>query len=958
MARKQDGSGEKQDTGTSAGPTEGRSAAEPERTRLQRGGEWRRHSPPAAGDERLVELQVRAFGYPCAGGSGRFNPGYRRFPRLDIILTAVTGESFTACEPTDDDGLARLAVPANQTYRISARPPRGYELPDPLPEVEVGSSGVATGEIGFVPTPGILNLSAFLDRGHGAERQTPQPISVDIYQGHRYIACITTGGKPYPQAIDCPGLVTVAPRVAIIGARRVRPVSAEIVVQVGAGETVDLRIPIEDAPGQLRVAAFFVDEADDRERHTELPATFDLYEGHSPVGDLRQSHAAFGTVSEVLFDELREGYYTIVAHGPETVAGVPIEPFSPRGGVLTVHLPAGQASTNVHEFLFRPCLGRVSGLVVDGTCSEGLEGVEVVLYATQGTGQSRSTYTGSGGTFFFPELPPGEYVVGPAERKVTIAGARWEWASTTAAQRVTVTASRTTETKQFSLVPEEAGIYGVVRTAEGELARNAVVEIYYENGELYRTVVANEKAEFRSVVPRSGRYLVGVRESTDRLPVVVSSYAEANPIARDGGRAAASRIGPGGGPPGGLGGAVEDIASYPLIITEEVGVSGGARPAAAGAPGAAPLGQIVHGALREVLAWRPKPNDPKGFVAALTQAFTCKEFEGRTQCAWTPRSYAVQADIGAVTGAQASIHARARAALAESVPLLEGLFPLRADSDNEETEAARAIVRSELTELVNELGVEGGPRVERVDALFQLLLGLIPGQLPPSDPLTVGGQLGRLREAFGLKRLGVNTVDEERNLTNFMILVEYVSSLKTSWESQREFFARAGAQPFLGTQLVLLSRALGVVAESVQEVQLVMDSVFLRSAERQTVSLTFAGKTVTVPGKTPTPVVFQFPSHTAPLFVSELLAWAERFASEEGPRLIQDGGRAGVNAFFPTIDDLRRLVRGALIPTQDQPPANPLPAAYRTVRVQRALQELAVGLDEVARLADPLKLQP
>jgi hypothetical protein len=204
----------------------------------------------------------------------------------------------------------------------------------------------------------------------------------------------------------------------------------------------------------------------------------------------------------------------------------------------------------------------------------------------------------------------------------------------------------------------------------------------------------------------------------------------------------------------------------------------------------------------------------------------------------------------------------------------------------------------------------------------------------------------------------VNTVDEERNLTNFMILVEYVSSLKTSWESQREFFARAGAQPFLGTQLVLLSRALGVVAESVQEVQLVMDSVFLRSAERQTVSLTFAGKTVTVPGKTPTPVVFQFPSHTAPLFVSELLAWAERFASEEGPRLIQDGGRAGVNAFFPTIDDLRRLVRGALTPTQDQPPANPLPAAYRTVRVQRALQELAVGLDEVARLADPLKLQP
>jgi hypothetical protein len=189
-----------------------------------------------------------------------------------------------------------------------------------------------------------------------------------------------------------------------------------------------------------------------------------------------------------------------------------------------------------------------------------------------------------------------------------------------------------------------------------------------------------------------------------------------------------------------------------------------------------------------------------------------------------------------------------------------------------------------------------------------------------------------MREVLGLKRTFVTTIEEEQDLSDFLTLIDYVSSLKMSWDTQRAAFDRKGlVQPFLGTQLVLVSRELAVIAESVQEVYFAMDSVFLGAAERQTIRLV------------PT-------DGSSPIFVSELLDWADRFASDEGPRLILDAGKLGVQAFFPTIERLRKLVRDSLIPPQD---AKRLPDAYATSRVQSALEELTVHLDNTAALVRP-----
>lgn len=386
---------------------------------------------------------------------------------------------------------------------------------------------------------------------------------------------------------------------------------------------------------------------------------------------------------------------------------------------------------------------------------------------------------------------------------------------------------------------------------------------------------------------------------------------------------------------------LDDLQSFP-ILTEEVEVPTTSRPAPSSVAGTSTLGDIVHNALRDVLGWRPKAHDPKSFVIALKQAFTPSEVEGRTAWTWTPRTYAIETDLGAITGAQASIYARAKAALEQSLPLLEGLQPLRSDADDEDLEASRAIVRSALKEIVDELGIRGGPRVVRVDELFASLLGNV---INLTDPEQVGGQLGLLRDRFGMQRQFVNTVEEEQNLTNFLILVDSAVSLRLTWESQKPFFTRTSPDVFFGTQQVLLGRALGVVAESVHEAYFAMNSVFLGPAERETTILQLpiqdeAGQNIIVT-----------------LTVAELLDWVERFATDEGLRLIREGGKDGViHAFVPTVEKLRDVVRAAAVIAQSNSD-NPT-QAFHTARVRRALNELQGHLETTFGLAGQIKRLP
>lgn len=419
--------------------------------------------------------------------------------------------------------------------------------------------------------------------------------------------------------------------------------------------------------------------------------------------------------------------------------------------------------------------------------------------------------------------------------------------------------------------------------------------------------------------------------------------------------------------------AVNAATAFP-ILTEEVGYppSPLAPPGkTGGATGGSQLGQMAMKAIADVLGWKPKVGDPKGFVGALNASFTCQEVEGHNECVWAPRTYAVQTDIGGgITGAQASLYTRAKDAIDESLKLLDGLYPLRPDADAEYIQATREVVRNQLNQLVVELGMAGGPRVTRVDQIFLLLTGVLPPNPPVFDPdaLASRSQLATLRRVLGLARLPlipgnpaavppipnepgnfVNTVEDETDQTNFRIIVDYVTSLQQSWNVNRPFFLvgpGAAPQAFFGTQLVLISQQLAVVVESVDEVRFALDSMFIGPEEQQTVLINFA--------LSANPLV----NILQPMFVDGVLSWIRDFAAEEGPRIVQEGGTYGVGlTFIPILQ--QSLIPAATGLTDPAIVTGPgVPPAFNTPRVANAVNDLLDQLNNLLTLAQQIQPAP
>ncbi|MFD3401173.1 hypothetical protein ACFWUU_10870 [Kribbella sp. NPDC058693] len=369
---------------------------------------------------------------------------------------------------------------------------------------------------------------------------------------------------------------------------------------------------------------------------------------------------------------------------------------------------------------------------------------------------------------------------------------------------------------------------------------------------------------------------------------------------------------------------VEVDQAFPLMTTDSV-----ARPTATSGTG--DQGPVVSAAIRDVLGWRPRVQDPKAFTAALSASFELSTFEDHVVTKYVPRGVAVQADLGGVTGGQASLYLRAKAAHEQITRMLDSLQPLRTDADPQDCEAYRTLVRDSVRRIVLEFGREGGPRVALVDSAFGVLTGFSPntitgsvgalpgmgskqpgvvaqpmapfGGSPPAppvvlaavaevDPDSVPGQLGALRDRFGLDDDHVNTVDEEKQRTSFWTLVELVTDLQRSWALRRTDFTLGAGSGFLGTDLVQISRLLAAASEQVDEFEAVLDSVLVSGAERQTVIL----------------------DRGTGLTLDDLTQWLRVFVTEDGPNIIRDTGRDGlVSSFTPTAIDLLVTLRDKLV---------------------------------------------
>ncbi|MFC5265428.1 hypothetical protein ACFPJ1_25240 [Kribbella qitaiheensis] len=370
---------------------------------------------------------------------------------------------------------------------------------------------------------------------------------------------------------------------------------------------------------------------------------------------------------------------------------------------------------------------------------------------------------------------------------------------------------------------------------------------------------------------------------------------------------------------------VEVDQAFPLMTTD------GVSRASTSTGTTGDQGPAVSAAIRDVLGWRPRVQDPKAFTAALSASFELSTFEDHVIAKYVPRGVAVQADLGGVTGGQASLYLRAKAAHEQITRMLDSLQPLRTDADPQDCEAYRGLVRDSVRRIVLELGREGGPRVPLVDSAFSVLTGfqpsnagtftqgpvpsarptlaaifapatsfgssggttgLVPTAVAEIDPDSVPGQLGALRDRFGLDDDHVNTVDEEKQRTSFWTLVELVTDLQRSWETRRLDFTLGAGNGFLGTDLVQISRLLAAASEQVDEFEAVLDSVLVSAAERQTVVL----------------------DRGTGLTLDDLVQWLRVFFTEDGPNIIRDTGRDGlVSSFTPTVAALLLTLRDKLV---------------------------------------------
>jgi hypothetical protein len=360
----------------------------------------------------------------------------------------------------------------------------------------------------------------------------------------------------------------------------------------------------------------------------------------------------------------------------------------------------------------------------------------------------------------------------------------------------------------------------------------------------------------------------------------------------------------------------------------------GNAPAAKAAP-AGDQTPNVTAVLRDVLGWRPIPQDPKAFVAALTASFELTDVQGHVESRYRARGFSMQADLGAVSGGQASLYARAKAGLTHMLELLDGLTPLRPDFDVEDGAAVRALVRTELNRIVAEVGMTGGPRSALVDSSFVVVLGIDTSDADASEfddvtGDTVGGQLGRLRDVFGLVDEHVNTIEEERVRTSYWTLVDEVLDLARAWAIWSKVLAGGTTGGFLGTDLVLLSRLMEAASEQVDEYEEILDSVLIGGADRQTIWLD-AARGLTLQG---------------------LIDWTRQFLRVDGPAYLNDSGRDGLeSAFLPTVERLEQVYLDVLVDPLATNPAG-FPPGLSAARSVVALTSLVDVIHQLTQTTE------
>ena len=297
---------------------------------------------------------------------------------------------------------------------------------------------------------------------------------------------------------------------------------------------------------------------------------------------------------------------------------------------------------------------------------------------------------------------------------------------------------------------------------------------------------------------------------------------------------------------------------------------------------------------------------------------------------------------GAITPEQAVLYRQASLVAADVLPVLRALQPRSETVDPDQVEKVRGMVELEVRGLVEEFGRLDGPREQRVEFYLDALLG-------PGEATGHVGDFVRLLVAADVSK-DYTSLDEQKEKANRELLRRQVRNLKAAWEDYKAAVPppAAGKPGTFSERVVEANQLLAAVAETNGNLLAAMDAIGFTVAERR-ISRIAAGvpalTTLGDRGLAPSTIV-----------VNDLTDWIEKYATNQGPYLVDALGQPGLDLVTDEAAVLFAIVASIVIQLLAvelgiDATTPSVPPELSDERVQDELEDLLSELKRLAGLA-------
>ncbi|HEX7828809.1 MAG TPA: hypothetical protein VF787_04105, partial [Thermoanaerobaculia bacterium] len=289
----------------------------------------------------------------------------------------------------------------------------------------------------------------------------------------------------------------------------------------------------------------------------------------------------------------------------------------------------------------------------------------------------------------------------------------------------------------------------------------------------------------------------------------------------------------------------------------------------------------------QILGVQLMPKNVTQFREALNRTFHVDA--GKVSYAEPALGLSIHSGGVAATGEPASMQVRVAKIVSEALPLLDSLKPLTV-TDLEDSEAIRALVRSEIKELATLFAAETLVP-QRIDLVFRKLMRYDPDatQRTVTDPDAVRGLLGKLRKKFALTYADSRTLGEEQTRTRFLILVGYIDMLQLSWHALRSGLDRTES---IGGLIQQMHRILLTLRRSARHFVQALEAEWIGHPEQMSIEL-----------------------DTDPaISIAALIGWIDHLASPANAALLTEGREAIRESFLPTAQQICGVIQTGLLP--------------------------------------------